>query len=251
MASKLYDLARMTTATTGTGTITLGSAVSGYLTFAGAGAADGDIVSYGIKDGANSEVGTGTYTASGTTLSRTVTKSTNSNAAINLSGGAEVYITLRGEDLVPISRLVGTGTGLSGGGDLSADRTHSVSLTTASNILGADVALSNTANYFDGPSMAQGTSGTWFASGTVTIAPASNPTDNEVKLWDGATVIASTHVTTGTSFFATQVHLAGILASPAGNIRISVKCTTNATGKIAFNQSGNSKDSSIFGFRIA
>jgi hypothetical protein len=98
--SKLYNLARMTTATTGTGTITLGSAVSGFLSFSGAGVADGDVVSYGIKDGANSEVGTGTYTASGTALTRTVTKSTNSNAAISLSGLAEVYITLRAEDVV-------------------------------------------------------------------------------------------------------------------------------------------------------
>ena len=61
--AKLYNLARMTTATTGAGTITLGSAVSGFLSFAGAGAANGDVVSYGILDGANSEVGTGTYTA--------------------------------------------------------------------------------------------------------------------------------------------------------------------------------------------
>ena len=37
---KLYNLARMTTATVGTGTIALGAAVSGYLTFANAGVAD-------------------------------------------------------------------------------------------------------------------------------------------------------------------------------------------------------------------
>ena len=101
---KLYNLARMTTATTGTGTITLGSASSGFLTFAAAGVANGDIVFYGIKDGANSEVGYGTYTASGPTLSRNVVKSTNSNAAIALSGAAEVYITAvasDGGDLLP------------------------------------------------------------------------------------------------------------------------------------------------------
>ena len=97
--AKLYNLARMTTATVGTGTITLGSAVAGFLTFAQAGIADGDLVSYGIKDGSNSEVGVGTYSASGTTLARAPTKSTNSDAAISLSGSAEVFITVRAEDV--------------------------------------------------------------------------------------------------------------------------------------------------------
>lgn len=100
--AKQFDLARVSSATVGAGTITLGAAVSGYLTFALAGVADGDIVSYGIKDGANSEAGTGTYTAASTTLTRNVTKSTNANAAINLSGGAEVYITLRAEDVAMV-----------------------------------------------------------------------------------------------------------------------------------------------------
>lgn len=107
--AKLYNLARMTTATTGTGTITLGAAVSGYLTFAQAGVANGDVIDYAIKDGGNSEHGTGTYTASGTTLTRTVTKSTNGNAAINLSGTAEVFISPRAETLNDGSLLT-TGT---------------------------------------------------------------------------------------------------------------------------------------------
>lgn len=97
--AKLYNLARMTTTTTGTGTITLGSAVAGYLTFAQAGAQDGEVVDYAIKDGNDSEIGTGTYTSSGTTLTRTVTKSTNSDSPINLSGAAEVFITPRAETL--------------------------------------------------------------------------------------------------------------------------------------------------------
>lgn len=97
--TKLYNLARMTTSTSGTGNITLGSAVSGFLSFAGAGVSDGETVSYAIKDGANSEIGTGVYTSSGTTLSRSVTKSTNSDSAISLSGSAEVFITARAEDL--------------------------------------------------------------------------------------------------------------------------------------------------------
>ncbi len=100
--AKLYNLARMTTATTGTGTITLGVAVSGFLSFALAGVADGDTVSYGISDGAGGEVGTGVYAASGTTLSRTPTFSTNGNAAISLSGTAQVFITARAEDFASL-----------------------------------------------------------------------------------------------------------------------------------------------------
>ena len=249
--AKLFDLARMTTATAGTGTITLGAAVSGFLTFAGAGVADGDVVSYGIKDGANSECGTGTYTAAGTTLSRTVTKSTNSNAAISLSGSAEVYITLRAEDVVPTTRAISTGTGLTGGGDLSADRTHAVSLTTASNVLGADVALNNTANYFDGPSMAQGTSGTWFVSGYVTVEATASASFIHAKLWDGTTVIASGVADTVAATGTEVISLSGIITAPAGNLRISCKSVTTNTGLIKFNATGNSADSAIYGIRIA
>ncbi len=89
----LVNLVKVSTATTGTGTVTLGAASTGFLTMAQAGAVDGAIYSYGITDGVNSEVGTGTYTASGTTLSRTVINSTNSNALLSLSGAATVFIT--------------------------------------------------------------------------------------------------------------------------------------------------------------
>jgi hypothetical protein len=96
--AKLYNLARVFTSTAGTGTITLGSAVSGFLTFSGAGVADGDVVTYAISDGTNSEIGRGTYAASGTTLTRSVIRSTNSNTAISLSGNAQVFITAAAED---------------------------------------------------------------------------------------------------------------------------------------------------------
>src|SRR5712672_1727598 len=110
---KLYNLARMSTATVGTGTITLGSAVPGFLTFAGAGVSNGDVVSYGVADGANSEIGTGTYTSAGTTLTRAVNKSTNGNAAISLSGTAQVFITPRAEDLntTPTTQVFTSGSG--------------------------------------------------------------------------------------------------------------------------------------------
>ena len=96
----LKNRAKMSTSTTGTGTITLGSAESGYQTFADAGVANADVVRYVIEDtGGAFEIGTGTYTSSGTTLSRTVSESSNSDAAINLSGSATVFIGATAEDI--------------------------------------------------------------------------------------------------------------------------------------------------------
>lgn len=95
----LVNRAKMSTSTTGTGTITLGSAETGYQTFADAGVADGDVVRYVIEDGNNWEIGSGTYTATGTTLSRTVDESSNADAALNLTGSAVVFITAAAGDV--------------------------------------------------------------------------------------------------------------------------------------------------------
>ena len=88
----------MTVASGGAGDITLGTAVDGYQTFADAGVSDTDVVRYTIEDGSNWEVGTGVYTASGTTLVRTVTESSNSDAAINCSADAIIFVTMSAED---------------------------------------------------------------------------------------------------------------------------------------------------------
>lgn len=95
----LANRARMSTATTGTGTITLGSAVIGYQSFSDAGIIDGNTVRYAIDDGDNWEIGTGVYTASGTTLTRNVSESSNSGSPINLSGTAFVFLTAGAEEL--------------------------------------------------------------------------------------------------------------------------------------------------------
>ena len=93
MALVVKDRIKETSSTTGTGTLTLGGAIAGFRTFADVG--DGNTTYYCIKDGNNFEVGIGTYTHSGTTLSRdTVLQTSAGNTTkINCTGSQEVFVT--------------------------------------------------------------------------------------------------------------------------------------------------------------
>lgn len=99
----LFDLARMTVSSSGTGTITLNAAVSGFLTFDLAGcstAAAGQAVTYAIADTAASEIGSGTYTSSSLSLTRGSVHSTNGNNAINMNASAIVLITPQAKGII-------------------------------------------------------------------------------------------------------------------------------------------------------
>ena len=85
-------MVKMTTATTGTGTITLGSASSGYQSFADAYGANAT-VDVLIADGTAWEVARNcTYTHSGTTLTRGTLEDSSTGSALNLSGSATVSV---------------------------------------------------------------------------------------------------------------------------------------------------------------
>lgn len=95
MAFVLADRVQETTATTGTGTITLAGAATGFQSFSVIG--NGNTTFYTIADqsGSNWEVGIGTYTSAGTTLSRnTVLSSSNSGSLVNFGAGTKnVFVT--------------------------------------------------------------------------------------------------------------------------------------------------------------
>ena len=159
------------------------------------------------------------------------------------SQGSRIF----GDSLVTWPANMTAGTVLTGA---SSDGVGSV-LATASNVLGADVNLNNTSNYFDGPSMAQGTVGTWFVSGTVTVVDTSGSNATvRCKLWDGTTVIASGDVIFIPGLESTSLTLSGIITNPAANIRISCRDITSTSGSIKANATGNAKDSTITGVRI-
>jgi len=106
MALVLADRVQETTATTGTGTVTLAGATTGYQTFAAVG--DGNSTYYTIAGGTEWEVGIGTYTASGTTFSRTtVISSSNAGSLVNFSAGAKnVFVTYPAARAVPFNRAI-------------------------------------------------------------------------------------------------------------------------------------------------
>jgi hypothetical protein len=100
MALVLADRVQETTTTTGTGTVTLAGAVDGYQSFAAIG--NGNTTYYTITSGNNWEVGVGTYTSSGTTLSRdtVLSSSAGGTTKITLAGTSTVFVTLPSERAV-------------------------------------------------------------------------------------------------------------------------------------------------------
>jgi len=105
MALVLKDRVKETTTTTGTGTITLAGAATGFQSFAAIG--NGNTTYYAISGGSEWEVGIGTYTASGTTLSRTtVLASSNAGALVSFSAGTKDVICT-----YPADKAIAAGTG--------------------------------------------------------------------------------------------------------------------------------------------
>lgn len=116
MALVLADRVKETTTTTGTGTVTLLGASTGYQSFAAVG--NGNTTYYCIagQTGSEWEVGIGTYTSAGTTLARdTVLSSSNAGSLVNFSAGTkDVFVTLPSEVSVstpsgPVITSTGTG----------------------------------------------------------------------------------------------------------------------------------------------
>jgi hypothetical protein len=98
MAFKLNDRVKESSSTTGTGTFTLGGAVSGFETFS-AGIGGSNTTYYCIfETGTNNfEVGLGTLNSGASTLARTyVISSSNSDAKVNFAGATEVFCTVPG-----------------------------------------------------------------------------------------------------------------------------------------------------------
>jgi hypothetical protein len=166
MALVLKDRVKETTTTTGTGTLTLAGAVSGFQSFAAVG--NGNSTYYAISDAVTGawEVGIGTYTASGTTLSRTtVLSSSNAGSLVNFAAGLkEVFLTY------PSSRSVYLDTAGSAVTALDIDT------------LGTTTANITTANITAGTVSSAPVNGNDIANKTYVDASGSAPFSNPIAL---------------------------------------------------------------------
>jgi len=102
MALVLADSVQETTTTTGTGSVTLLGAVTGYQSFAVIGNTNTTFYTIADQGGANWEVGIGTYSTTGPTLARTtVLASSNSGSLVNFTAGTKtVFVTYPSEKSV-------------------------------------------------------------------------------------------------------------------------------------------------------
>jgi hypothetical protein len=198
MALVLKDRVKETTTTTGTGTITLAGAVSGFQSFSAIG--NGNSTYYVIADPATGdwEVGIGTYTSSGTTLSRTtVLSSSNAGSLVTFAAGVkDVFVSY------PSSRSV------------YLDSAGSAVTTLDIGTLGTSTANITTAN---------------ITAGTITTAPTNN-TDIVNKQYADA-IASGIH-------FHEAVELATTAALPAntynnGTGGVGATLTANANGALS------------------
>jgi len=163
MALVLADRVNETTTTTGTGTVTLAGAVDKFQSFAVIG--DGNKTYYTIAhQSANQwEVGIGTYTAAGTTLSRdTVLSSSNSGNLVNFTAGTKnVFCDY------PAGKAVFE--------DLNED------VTVAGNVIAGNGILVNSTTVGSSFTIASGYNG--FSVGPMTVGPGATVTVTSGQIW--------------------------------------------------------------------
>jgi len=203
MALVVYDRVQETTTTSGTGSVTLLGAVSGFQSFAVVG--NSNTTYYTITDGAQWEVGIGTYSTSGPTLARTtVLSNSNGNTSpITLSGGiAQVFVTYTAEksvnldasgNVTPLGTIAsgtwqGTTVGVSYGG---------TGVTASSGVNSVMLRDSNANTQIN--NIIQGWTSTVSAGGTTTLTVASSywqrltgSTTQTFQLPDATTLVAGT-----------------------------------------------------------
>ena len=202
MALALQDRVQETTTTAGTGTITLAGAVTGYQAFTAVG--NGNTTYYCIAGSGTTEweVGIGTYTLSGTTLSRTtVLASSNGGSLVTFSVGTKsVFVTYPAEKSVNLdaagnASALGTpvsfvGTNITG----TATSFTASNVTTNANLTGGVTSVGNAATVVTNANLTGGVTSVGNAATVITNA---NLTGGVTSVGNAATVVTNANLTGG------------------------------------------------------
>ena len=230
MATVVDDRVQETTTTTGTGTFTLAGAKTGFQSFANIG--DGNDTYYCCTDGTDYEVGIGTYTASGTTLTRTtILDSTNGGSAVNWNAGSrDIFCTMpAGKVVFEDSSNNISVAGLVDGRDLATDGTKldgieaNADVTDATNVAAAGALMATSSSSVELGSLGIGTA----ASGTTGEIRATNNitayySDERLKDFHGQIEDALSKVKNLNGYYFTENETAKNLGYANGDMQVGV-----------------------------
>lgn len=175
---------------------------------------------------------------SGTSTLQGLTAATNGQIPIGRTGSSPLLANLTSS----YGLLISNGPGAI---------TSTVALNFVTSTLGANVNMTNTSTFFDGPSVSTVVNtGTWLVTAGVTISDTTTANAQfQFKLWDGTTVFAS-GVQTNPNNTAESYTMTGVTTNPAGNLRLSVEDRSTVNGQIRSNATGLGTDSHIEATRI-
>ena len=254
MALVIKDRVKETTTTTGTGTYTLAGAVSGFETFT-ANLSNSDTTYYVCTDNTDFEVGLGTFTSSGTTLSRdTILASSNSNNEVNWSSGTRsIFMTYPADKAVFkdasnningtfVGNITGNVTGNTSGTAAtvtSAAQTNITSLGTLTALTVDDVAIDGkvvtlTGSTSDTATLTAGTNGTL----DIVTTDAGGASANIQITADGTAELAGTTVTLDSSGGITLDADGGTITFADGGSSLGTITSSGFTGNVVGNVSG-------------